>query len=301
MHSFARILRFAIQNFMRNAWLSVVTISVLVICLIAVNVMISVGYIKGILLSAVYDRVNVTVNLNKGIGADEVQSIADDLNKQPKIATITVVTPEESLADFKLRFPDESRAILPVLDGNPLSFKLKIRMTDLSDYANILTYLKQATYKDKIQSQNFNDYRTFIQQAVAVSDNVNKIAFGIAFLFLALGVLVVINTIRVSIYTQREEVGIMKLVGATNWFVQAPFLVESVFYSLTAVLISFIIIYPLLQLFSASAWSNLGGLPLNLIGFYQRDFWLLFAGQFLGLVVINGLSSYLALRRYLKI
>ena len=136
---------------------------------------------------------------------------------------------------------------------------------------------------------------------MAVSDNVNAIALGIAILFLALGILVVVNTIRVSIYTQREEVGIMKLVGATNWFIRGPFLLEAIFYSLTAVLVCFIIIYPALQVFSSSTLSNLGGVPFNLSGYYQRDFWWLFLGQFFGLVVINGCSTALALRRYLKI
>ncbi|MFH0873580.1 MAG: permease-like cell division protein FtsX [Candidatus Komeilibacteria bacterium] len=296
-----RIIRFATQNFLRNSWLSVVTISVLVICLIAVNVMISVGYIKGVLFSAAHERVNVTVSLVKGLSADEVKLIVDDLNKQLKIVAIETLTPEQNIDNFKNNFSDLSQRLLPVLDDNPLGYKLKIRMTNIDDYSGILSYLQQASYKDKIYSQNFWNYQLFMERAVAASNTINAIALGIAILFAALGVLVVINTIRVSIYTQREEVGIMKLVGATNWFVRGPFLIEATFYSLMSVLICFIIIYPALQLFSSSSWADLGGIKLNISDYYQRDFWLLFLGQFLGLALINGISTILALRRYLRI
>ena len=120
-------------------------------------------------------------------------------------------------------------------------------------------------------------------------------------IFVIIGLIVIFNTIRVSIFTHREEVGIMKLVGATNWFVRGPFLLESVIYSLVATAVAWLIVYPLLIISRTAVASFFTGIDVDLLKYFSQNFWLFFSLEFVGLSLLNLLATSLALRRYLKV
>jgi cell division transport system permease protein len=93
----------------------------------------------------------------------------------------------------------------------------------------------------------------------------------------------------------------MKLVGATNWFVRAPFLLETVFYALAATMVTFLITYATLRFTNVINFQIVDGVRLNLEGYYTSNFWILFLSQFAGIALINIIATTVALRRYLKV
>ncbi len=301
MKNFGRILSLAGQNFVRNAWLSLITLTLIVITLFAVNVMVSINYVKSTVLSSLEDWVDITINLKKSVSATDVAGIVSDLDALEQVALVKVRTPDENLESFRIKNPEIADSVLPSLDDNPLTYSIVVKAYSVDQYATILEYLKTAPFNELVEGRNLNDLRDFTERANIFIDRFNTFATAFTLFFILIGAIVVFNTIRVSIFTHREEVGIMKLVGATNWFVRAPFLVESVMYSLTAVIITFIIVYPLLQLTAPTLTTFFSGIDVNLLGYYQANFWFIFGGQFLGIAILNLISTSMALRKYLRV
>ncbi len=296
-----RIFHFAGQNFIRNAWLSAVTLTILVIMLIAVNLVISVNYAKNELLKSAQTKINVTVDFKQNSTQKDAEQLADLLKRNQQVKSVVIVTPEQHLENFKKAFPKIGSDVIPAIGQNPLGYQLQVGAEEAKDYQAIIEQIKQSSSAPLVEDPIFNDYHNFFDQAEKVINQINTFGLIVALIFLLLGIVVVFNTIRVSVYTQREEVGIMKLVGATNWFVRAPFLLETIFYALAATMITFLLLYAGFRFTNLINYGIVEGMNLDLVGYYQQNFWLLFGPQFLGIAIINTIATTVALRRYLKV
>jgi len=297
----AKILKFALTNLFRNAWLSLVTTTILVIALLAANLLIGINYLKERALISVENLVDLTVSLDRQITPDEVTQIVTELDTLPQVANIEVRTPDQNLEDFRQRNPDLNADILPSLDTNPLSYSLRIKTFEVSQYGEVIAYLKASAFKSQIDAAGIYDTQTVTDSINNFITNFNLTVMVILAIFVIIGLIVIFNTIRVSIFTHREEVGIMKLVGATNWFVRGPFLLESVIYSLVATAVAWLIVYPLLIISRTAVASFFTGIDVDLLKYFSQNFWLFFSLEFVGLSLLNLLATSLALRRYLKV
>lgn len=129
---------------------------------------------------------------------------------------------------------------------NPLGATLIVKANDPKDYPTILKIFDEPQYENIIQDKSFDDHEAVIKRIETISDKTRKTGAGLTGVFAVIAVLIGFNTVRMTIYTHREEIGIMKLVGATNRFVRSPYVVNGVFYGLFAVLFTIIITYPLI-------------------------------------------------------
>ena len=130
--------------------------------------------------------------------------------------------------------------------------------------------------------------------------------FGIVFLlsilvFILIASLIVFNTIRVAIYTHRQEIGVMKLVGATNWFIRSPFLLEAVVYGIIACVAGIAIVYPMLNFVQPYVNNFFLTTQFSLTGYFTDNFWAIFGLELLMIILINIISSSVAIRKYLKV
>ena len=161
--------------------------------------------------------------------------------------------------------------------------------------------LNNSKYNELISDKNFDDNKIYIGKIKKVSDNINWIGLLASSIFIFIAVLIVFNTIRVAIYTHQKEIAIMKLVGAANWFIRSPFLVESIFYGTIAWLIAVGLIYPLLNLLQPFLTNFFLTDSFNIISYFKDNFWSLFGLELLLVVFLNIVSSSVAIRRYLKV
>jgi len=285
-----RSIKFAFQSFFRNFWLSVVTIIILVLTIFSVTTVAGINYIAEKAIESVKDKVDVSVYFKPEVESKEVINVRYRLEELSTVKEVTYVSREEALDKFRERHQDDPVILESIdqLEENPLSATLVIKANNIDDYQSILSFLDNPDYDELIQDKNFDDNEKVINQLSTISNKIENIGIIVSVIFVVIAVLIVFNTIRINIYTHREEIGIMKLVGATNWFVRAPFLVESLIYAVLAVIICLAILYPLL-----------GVVAPQVNNFFEG--WQIIGWQLAFAVLLSILSSSIAVGKYLRV
>jgi cell division transport system permease protein len=276
---------------------------VVVILLFFVNVVVVMNQIKTSLLSAVDQKIDIPLFFKQEVPEAEVLKIEDELNANPVVSKVVLITPDAGLEQLKNRHPELGEKILPALGSNPLGYTLKISAKELDQYPALLdSFDKNERLLSKLDSPpTLFDSKKITATASKISDQVNTVAIILVIIFFMVALLIMFNSIRVSIYTHREEIGIMKLVGATNRFIRMPFVIESIMYSLISVLITIGILYFIIGLMQPFLNRFFGDLfHIDLIGYYNSQFIPLFGLQLIGITFLAVVSTTLALRRYLR-
>jgi len=186
------------------------------------------------------------------------------------------------------------------IDKNPLGASLIIKAKSTNDYPAILQSLSEPQYNNIIESKDFDDHKIVIEKITGITHKINSGVVIVVLIFTLISILIIFNAIRIAIYTHREEIIAMKLLGATNWFVQGPFLLQGIIFAFLSVIVTIIIIYPLigfLQPYIASLLES----EFNLINYFNQNFVFIFGLEFLGAIVINFLSSYWAVNKYVRV
>ncbi len=300
--SLVRIVKFAFQNFWRNFWLSIVTVSMLTLTLLVINILVVLHVLGRAAVRSVEERIDVTVSFKPETTAAVLGDVRSYLASLSQVTEVRTITADEALEAFHRRHEDNPQILrsLDEVGGNPFGPTLVIRARTAADYPFIFEVLENPTYRPAIQDKNFTDHKTLIDRITRITDRLRNFGVALAAIFAAITILLIFNTIRVAIHTHREEIGIMKLVGASNWFVRAPFLFESVLYGLIAVAITMAIVFPVLAIFEPYATRFFDGAEIGLLAFFRAQALVLFGGQLLFLIVLNIVSSSVAVGRYLR-
>lgn len=305
MYSFFRIIKFALQGFFRNFWLSLVTITMMFLSIFSVTLLLGIDYLKQATLQGVEQKVDILVSIKPNVSKENLDALYDDLKYLPEVKKVTIITPEDNKKLFQERNADSS--VLKALDifgenENPFSYNLAVNAYDLNQYQKILDFIQQDKYKTIIEGSAFHNYEQFITQINKIADSLNRYSWYIIGIFILISAIVIFNTIRMSIYTRKDEIIVIKLVGATNWFVQMPFIIESLLYALLAVILVILLVFALANFLQPSLNMYYQGTDvINITSYFQNKFWLIFGGQFLALAFLNVISTLFAVRRYLKV
>lgn len=300
-----RVGRAAMLNFWRNIWLSVATTAIMVITLLMMSFLYFANIFGAEVLRAIEQKVDVSVTFKDNVQEDYIAAIADELRAREDVEAVTVVTSEEALAIFRERHADEPliEETLQELENNPLPASIYIVATDPQLYEGIAHHLEADTYSPFIEKVNFERSRAVIERLIRLIDSIKNVSILITALFAILAALIMFNTVRLAIYSFREEIEIMRLVGASRWFVQGPFLIESILMALLAVGITLLILYPALNAAAPQLqiyFFDSRAEQFNLYDFARAN-WLTVVSLQLGAAVgLAFLSSYVAIRRYLR-
>jgi len=300
-----RAFKFAWQSFWRNFWLSIVTISIITLALISVSLLLSFNLITANVMDVVQSKTEIYIDLTEQAKTAQVEFLVSELNKVPDIKEVVYVTPEQTLERFMSTYEDNDLVIqsLETLDINPFTGSLKIKVEEIDQFPVLLEKISKPEYSEILEIDNAEFYqaRDLIGAISSYSEKVEKLGFGASLFFVLISVIVVFNTIQMGIYSHREEIGIMKLVGASNWFVRAPFLIEAILYSLVAIIIVLILFYPLASIVQPHLDNFLGEYTLDLVHSINSNIWLVLAMEIGVAMFITIVSSILATRRYLKV
>jgi len=302
---FSRICKFAFQNILRNFWLSLVTTSIIALALFSVSCLFIFNLLTTHTLAVVEGKTNVYIDLTSEATPDQAQLLVAELKKLSASKEAEFITPEQTLANFKARHQD-NKLILQSLDSleeNPFRGSLRINVYKIEDFPVILSELSKKDYGKylEIEDKEFTDAKLLIQGISDYSKKIQNAGLVISLIFIIISLLVMFNTIQVGIYTHKEEIGIMKLVGASNSFVRSPFLIEGVIYSIFSVIVLLAVLYPLLAFLQPYVNGFFKEYATNLITLLNQNFFKVFGIQLLIAMVITVLSGFWAVRRYIKV
>ncbi|TMC08302.1 MAG: ABC transporter permease [Chloroflexi bacterium] len=294
-----RNLRFALnsawQSFWRNLAVSLAAVVSITLILILAGVNLLVGHAFSQVLDGFRDKVSVmSINVADDTPLTSVYAFQQQLQGDPRVATVRFVTKEEALAEF---VRDPNNAVLSQqIQGNPLDAKLEVRVRSLSDVAAVDSMARQWPGVDPTDPTNYQG--EFVTRMLQLSQWLGFAGIGLMTILVIVSIVIVMNTIRTAVYHRRKEIEVMKLVGATEWFVRGPFVLEGIMTGVIAAAIALsllVIAYPpVVSRFSA----DITFIPLTydptFISSLARD--LLVGGALLG-----ALGSYIGVRRFVRL
>ncbi|MBU0645865.1 ABC transporter permease [Patescibacteria group bacterium] len=301
--SILRITKFAGQNFWRNFWLSLITISMLVLTLLTINVLLVLNLVTDKAIEYVEQRIEVSVYFNAGVEQEKVTNTAGYLRDLPQVRDVETITAAEAYDRFQVRHAGDT-AILTSLEeigDNPFGPTLVVKAFSANDFPFILSALDNPQFRDAIRDKDFSSYEEVISRIRYTTDRIRLFGLGLSVIFLLIAMLIVFNTVRMGIFTHREEIGIMKLVGASNWFVRAPFLLEVIGYSLLSTVIMAALMYPTIAFMETRFDSYFDGQATHLLQYFEMNGWMIFGAQFLAVALISMIATGFAMRKYLKV
>lgn len=297
-----RILKAAFQNIARNAWLGVATVAVLVLALISVNVLVGVNTLINRAVAILEEKVDITVFFKPDAHEAVVNQARFFLEDLPQVRRVELVPAEQALALFRERHRNDPDilAALDELNENPLGATIRITARDTRNYPFIVETLQNPQFADAIQGRSYDDHSASIEAVRALADNVRLVGMGLIIVFTLIGILIVFNTVRVAIYTQREEIGIMRLVGASSPYIRFPFVIQGIVLALIALLVTAGIVAVVVEWAEPLLLPVYDGMDPGLRKVFFQDGWrlALIEGGFLAFIV--GITSWAAVGKYLK-
>jgi len=294
-----RNLRFALnsawQSFWRNLAVSLAAVVSITLILILAGVNLLVGHAFSQVLDGFREKVSeMSINVADDTPLTSVYAFQQQLQGDPRVATVRFVTKEEALAEF---VRDPNNAVLSQqIQGNPLDAKLEVRVRSLSDVAAVDSMARQWPGVDPTDPTNYQG--EFVTRMLQLSQWLGFAGIGLMTILVIVSIVIVMNTIRTAVYHRRKEIEVMKLVGATEWFVRGPFVLEGIMTGViaAAIALSLLVIAnpPVVSRFSA----DITFIPLTydptFISSLARD--LLVGGALLG-----ALGSYIGVRRFVRL
>lgn len=299
--STTRVVKFAFKDFWRNLGLSLMTISILMLTYLSLNLLIIVNFFTDAAIQAVENRVDVSVYFGPDVSDDRILGVRGNLTSLPEVKDVQFISRDQALEQFKQNHANEPEILsaLQEVGENPLGAVLVIKAKDASSYGPILEALDSPAIKSLVADKTVEDHRALIDRLTTVTNKVQKAALGLSLVFALISLLIVFNTIRVAIYIHREEIAIMRLVGASSNFVRIPFLIETVMFNVIALGIVAALVFPALGVIEPAARAffdaDVG------IGGYYRSHWLqIFGYQLAAVTFLSLVATFLSMRRYLK-
>lgn len=299
--TFLRILKYGFQSFWRNGWLSAATILIMVLALMTMQGLILFDVVTNTTVEAIKNKIDIAVYFKRGAAEDDMLTLKRNLEKLPEVKDVEYVSSVEALEQFKAEHAgDETLSqALAELTQNPLLASLNIKANDSNDYARIAEYLEKSADPGLLEKVTYSQHKGAIDRLNRLVETLNRMGLATT-LFLAFAAsLVAFNTIRLAIYSNREEIGIMRLVGGSNTFIKGPYLVTGILYGFFGALASLVLMAPIAHVVDPYIVSLVPEVHLETY-FYANVlslfFYLVLFGTLLGVV-----SSWIATRRYLKV
>jgi cell division transport system permease protein len=296
----SRIFHFGVKNFWRNGWLSTATVAIMTLASIGFLGLIVFGVITHAATEAIQNKIDISVYFNTNTPEDEILNIQQSLEGLSQVASVDYISQAQALQNFQQAHandPTVSQAINQ-LDTNPLEASLNIKAKDPSQYGAINNYLSSPDLAPYIDTISYAQNQDVINRLATIVRDVNIGGWLVTVLLALVAGLVMFNTIRLAIYSNRDEIGVMRVVGASNSLVRGPFVVEGMLWGAIAAVISLIVAAP--ALYFVSPYLNQFIPGLSIFHYYYTHIFLLFGEDLLFGVVIGALSSFWAVRRYLK-
>ncbi len=301
--SFLRVIKTGLTNFVRNSWLSMAATMVMTITLVIFSTLFLLFVMTNYSIKTIKNTVDISVYFKIGLAEEQIRNIQDSLAADARIKSLEYVSAVQAFEDFKAKHANDQLITqsLNELSENPLPATLHIKAARLEDYPQIAESLKQDQYANFVDKVNFEDNRLVIERLNKILQFIITFGLALAVIFALIAILVIYNTITLTIYNRKEEVEIMRLVGATNWYIRAPFLTESFLYSILSTFITAGLFLPVFTKVVPAVIGYVSPQAGEVFAGSLTSYIWMFLALFAIAVVLSLSSTLLAIRKYLKI
>ena len=289
----------AVSNILRNKILSLATVFVAGTILFIFNIILAVNFIAKDALNDLNQKVDITVYLKQDVSYESTLALINEVKALKQVMNVGFVSKEDALKQIQGSHPDIAEAFDKYNLENPLPASINITTTDPKYHRGLIEFLSQDKYKSYFTNiinqgdRNNEVVNSVSKNLIELNNFTHQVIFWLVVIFVSGGSLIILNALQINIFTRRKELSVMKLVGASNWFIRAPFIIESIIYATAAVLLSLIMLLLLsknIAIDSKDLWSYYGDI----------DFYLIFLGELAMTVFLSVVSSYVAVHEHMQ-
>lgn len=303
--TFARIVKTGMINFVRNAWLGIAAMAVMVVTLTIVLFSILTNATFTNTIDQIRDKIDISVYLADDITVEQKNTLLGDLKGLPNVAGINYLSKDDALERYKQQNADNPELLSAISQTeNPLPATVQIKPKDLNKIQDIKDFLTQpdVTAMQSEEPSYSGDRKEAIDKITHATNTLQRAGVIAVLVFALISVLIIFNTIQMAIFNRRDELTIMRLLGASTWYIRGPFVVETIFYGVVSALASILLIHAaFVAASSALQASSLGLLDIQYSSdYFYNHFWTLLGMQLLVGILIGAASSTIATKRYLK-
>ncbi len=302
MPNLKRVIKFAFQDIMRNKGLSLQVIFIMTFSILTLTSLFIFRELSSFLIEEAQKKVDISVYFKKNVSENSILEVKEKLYQfSENIEAVEYISAEQAKDKFIKRHQQDSLYLdaLKEVGGNPFLPYLNIKAKNLSAYDQISDFLSKPPFSGLIEKISYYQNKNVIERLFSFTSKVNNAGIFFSAGLMVLVFLIVLNTIKLTILTKSEEIATMRLVGASNWFIKAPFLVQVFIYGLVSILVVDVLL--LICFLLLNNWFQNWFLGFNILSFFGRNFLLLFGAQ-ISIIFLLGASSFsIAVQKYLKI
>jgi len=300
-----RVIKSGSISFIRNGSVSVASTLVMTVTLSVIASLLFVGALLQSTLEGIRSQVDINVYFESSVTESQAQTLLLELKQRKDVASVSYTSSEQALENFRLRH-EGNELIMGALDEvgeNPLEASINIRAADPSSYQSIAEFIQQENVSGDIaqgvKKISYLENKTAIDTLSRIIDSSEKLGIIISLFFMIISILITFNTVRLAIYVSKDEIAVMRLVGASARYIKGPFVVIGILYGFLSSIITLVLFYPITYWLGPMTL-NLGT-GLNVFSYYlgnfiQIAFIVISFGIILGII-----SSWLAVKKYIKV
>lgn len=300
----SRVARYGLRNFTRNAWLTIAATAVMVITLLIIFITVVASSVLGEAITSQKQKIDLSLYIKANASEDVLRTLAGKLRIQPNVTEVSISTSEN---EYKKASKDNVEGWSLVVDEGikpAIPAVIHVKLADMSKRKAIEKFIsgdpqfKQWVDSSVANSQDVEARQQTINKLSSLMDVASRVGIVAGSFFVVISVLIIFNTIRMTIFSRRDEISMMKSIGADSYFIRGPFLIEAELYGVIAAIIAMVVGY----LLSTKLLPGLGGYieVKQTKSFILHWWWLILLGMITTGFVIGDLSARLALRKYLK-
>ena len=296
-----RIFKYGWQNFSRGKWLSAATLIVIVLALIVFESLIVFTVITKTSIAILKEKIDISVYFKPTASEEGILKMKKAVEALPETASVEYVSREKALATFREAHKDDAAisAALNELNENPLSALINVKAKDPSQYASIARSIDDVEWKPLTQKVTFRQNQAIIERLSKAIDIGNRLGLIITILLTLTAIVVTFNTVSLAIYSNRDEIGIMRLVGAPTALISGPYMVEGIIYGVIGAAVSLAAFWP--AVYWGAPYLKYFVTDLDLRAYFFTHLFSLVGYQLLFGIALGVISSNLAIQKYLKI
>jgi len=302
-----RVIKYGAKSFIRNTWLSAAAIAIMVVTLVVLSATLIAAKAMDSAISQIRNQVDISIYLKQGTTNDQVVDTAMKIKNLEGVAEVNVLSPEEAnkkindkiINEFNITDEDLIKTMREA--PNKIAWTLNVKMNDLNETDTLEKFVNETESIQELLDETkkptyASSHRQTIKNIADIMNKVQIVGLSAAAVFAVIAILVVFNTIRMAIFNRKEEIYMMRLVGASRWFIVGPFVVEASIYGIVAAIITSIAVY-------ATVYGIRGQFDGMLDSTYDlmiRYWYGIVAALIVVGVIIGIFSALLATKKYLK-